>query len=444
MACIGLATKKMNVNSAFLRPSCQNAFLGTGTRSSSTIKAQKADDHYVKEDVVIVGAGIGGLATAVSLERLGIKSKVLEQADSLRTGGTSLTLSKNGWGALDVIGVGNQLRSHFLEIQWARIKSQQGKEMQFFNFKDADPSQEVRAVERKILVETLANQLPQDAISFSSKLASIEKQENGDTLLKLHDGSKVSAKVVVACDGIGSPVAKWMGFTEPKYAGYCAIRGLAIFPGGQPYEPGVEYIYGKGSRVGYVPVSPTKVYWFICFNSPYPGTESVDPSVLRQQSKKLVKNYPSELLKIIDETPDETMISTPIGDRWLWPVLTPSASSGKVVLLGDAWHPMTPNLGQGACCALEDAVFLSKRLAKALQSENPLSVEDAFRCYKNERWRRVFGMTIRAYIAGRVMQSESSLVCALRDNILVPKLAKPGSMLGHTNFKFEPLLTKET
>lgn len=70
-----------------------------------------------KEEVVVIGAGIAGLATALSLHRLGIQSRVLEQAESLRTGGTSLTLFKNGWRVLDAIGVGDDLRSQFLEIQ---------------------------------------------------------------------------------------------------------------------------------------------------------------------------------------------------------------------------------------------------------------------------------------------------------------------------------------
>lgn len=64
-----------------------------------------------------MGAGIAGLATAVSLQRLGIGSLVIEQADSLRTGGTSLTLFKNGWSVLDALGVGSDLRSQFLEIK---------------------------------------------------------------------------------------------------------------------------------------------------------------------------------------------------------------------------------------------------------------------------------------------------------------------------------------
>jgi hypothetical protein len=148
-----------------------------------------------EEKVVIVGAGIGGLATAVSLHRLGIRSVVLEQAESLRTGGTSLTLFKNGWRVLDAISVGPQLRTQFLEIEGMVVKKEDGRELRSFKFKDDDQSQEVRAVERRVLLETLASQLPPQTIRFSSKLESIQSNANGDTLLQLGDGTRLLAQV---------------------------------------------------------------------------------------------------------------------------------------------------------------------------------------------------------------------------------------------------------
>lgn len=405
---------------------------------STVLSVIKAQTNVRKEDIVIVGAGIAGLATALSLHRLGLQSLVLEQAESLRTGGTSLTLFKNGWRVLDAIGVGNDLRRQFLEIQGMVVKSDDGTEMRSFKFKDEDESQEVRAVERRILLETLANQLPQDAVQFSSKLANIERSENGEILLELVNGTRLCAKVVIGCDGIRSPIAKWMGFSEPRYVGHCAFRGLGFYPEGQPYEPKVNYIYGRGLRAGYVPVSPTKVYWFICFNRPSPGPKISDPSVLKKQAKELVRNWPSELLSIIDLSPDDTIIRTPLVDRWLWPAISPSASDGKVVLVGDAWHPMTPNLGQGACCALEDAVVLARKLANAIKSE-PASVESALRSYGSERWPRIFPLTIRANIVGSALQWENPVVCSVRNNVIIPKIVRLGPLLEHTNFECEPL-----
>ncbi|XP_065857119.1 monooxygenase 2 isoform X2 [Euphorbia lathyris] len=320
------------------------------------------------------------------------------------------------------------------------VKSDDGREMRSFRFKDEDPSQEVRAVERRVLLQTLANQLPPESIRFSSGLQNIETSENGETLLNFVNGTQILAKIVIGCDGIGSRVAKWMGFSEPKYAGHCAFRGLGFYPNGQPFEPRVNYVYGRGIRAGYVPVSSTKVYWFICFNSQSPGPKMTDPSELKNQAKELVTNWPSELLNLIEATPDDTVSKTPLGDRWLWPGVSPPASTGRVVLVGDAWHPMTPNLGQGACCALEDSVVLARKLANAINSE-PASIEDAFRSYGSERWPRVFPLTIRANLVGSLLQWENPAVCSVRNNVVIPKLVRLGPILEHTNFECEPLLT---
>ncbi|XP_018825188.1 monooxygenase 2 isoform X1 [Juglans regia] len=416
------------------RPQFQSR-IRTKPTSASFIKAQA---EAPKEEIVIVGAGIGGLATALSLHRLGLRSLVLEQAESLRTGGTSLTLFKNGWRVLDAIGIGNDLRGQFLEIEGMVVKSEEGRELRSFRFKDEDESQEVRAVERRILLETLANQLPPGAVHFSSKLAKIERTENGEIMLELVDGTRLFTKILIGCDGIRSSVAKWMGFSEPRYVGHCAFRGLGFYPEGQPFEPKVNYIYGRGLRAGYVPVSPTKVYWFICFNRPSPGPKISDSFVLKNQAKELVRNWPSDLMKIIDLTPDDTIIRTPLVDRWLWPAISPAASDGQVVLVGDAWHPMTPNLGQGACCALEDAVVLARKLANAIKSETE-SVEGALRSYGTERWPRVFPLTIRANVVGSALQWENPVVCSLRNNLIIPKLVRLGPLLEHTNFECKSL-----
>ncbi|XP_010919743.1 monooxygenase 2-like [Elaeis guineensis] len=395
-------------------------------------------DNPRKEEVVVVGAGIAGLATALSLHRVGVRSVVLEQGDSLRTGGTSLTLFKNGWRALDDIGVGDELRSQFLQIQGLVMRSEDGRELRSFSFKEEAPGQEVRAVERRVLLETLASRLPPNTISFSSRLKYIERQGSEGTLLELDDGSRVLAKLVIACDGVHSPVAKWMGFSEPNYVGHCAFRGLGLYPDGQPFKPTVNYIYGRGMRAGFVPVSSTKVYWFICFNSPSPGPRTSDPYVLKQEALDLVRSWPQELLDVMQKTPEDVVIKTPLADRWLWPGFSPPAWANGVVVVGDAWHPMTPNLGQGACCALEDAVVLGSKLRGVIGGRSEL-IDQALSDYTQERWARVFPLTIRANLVGSLLQWENPVVCSFRNNIMIPKLVRLGPFLEHTNFECELL-----
>ncbi|KAK1274215.1 hypothetical protein QJS04_geneDACA012518 [Acorus gramineus] len=410
----------------------QRSTLPLLVRSTSGDHPSSSDD-----DVTIVGAGIAGLATALSLHRLGVRSRVLEQAESLRTGGTSLTLFNNGWRVLDEVGVGDGLRRHFLQIQGLSIRSEEGRELRSFSFQEEAKGQEVRAVERKLLLESFMDQLPPDTVRFSSRLAAIQRNGSNGVLLELEDGMMISSKIVIGCDGVRSLVARWMGYPEPRYSGHCAFRGLAIYADGQPFEPKVHYIYGKGLRAGYVPLSPTKVYWFICFNSPSPGRKISDSSLLKKKAQDMVKSWPSEILDVIDKTLDETISKTPLVDRWLWPWIRPSGSSGRVVLAGDAWHPMTPNLGQGACCALEDAVILSSKLAGALGRSKEGNVERALEEYTQERWPRIFPLTIRANVVGSLLQWENPVVCAVRDNIVIPKLVRLGPLLEHTYFECE-------
>ncbi|XP_068635500.1 monooxygenase 2-like isoform X2 [Aristolochia californica] len=318
------------------------------------------------------------------------------------------------------------------------IKSVDGRELRSFTFSEESPSQEVRAVERGLLLETLANELPADSIRFSSRLKTISRCETGDVLLELEDGTRLISQIVIGCDGIRSPIARWMGFSAPRYVGQSAFRGLAVYPNGQPFEPKVIYTYGRGLRAGLVPISPTKVYWFICYNSSSPGPKITNPSILKRQALELVGGWNSELLVAINATPDETVSKTPLADRWLWPMVSPSVSAGGVVLAGDAWHPMTPNLGQGACCALEDAIALAKKVAAAQKSDKT-QLEEALQEYGRERWSRVFPLTIRANLVGSLLHWENPLGCAIRDNIVVPKLVKLGPMLEHTNYECELL-----
>ena len=140
-------------------------------------------------------------------------------------------------------------------------------------------------------------------------------------------------------------------------------------------------------------------------------------------------------------TPEGAVVRTPLVDRWLWPGLAPAASrGGRVVLAGDAWHPTTPNLGQGACCALEHAVVLARRLADAGGAgADGAQAQAAMRAYEAERWARVFPLTARAGLVGALVQWENAAVCAARDGVVIPRLVRLGPFLEHTNFECDLL-----
>nr|CAD1818511.1 unnamed protein product [Ananas comosus var. bracteatus] len=97
--------------------------VSSSSSSSTTAPLMKKEKEKEEEEVVIVGGGIAGLATALALRRLGVAAAVLEQGASLRAGGTSLTLFKNGWRVLDALGVADELRAKFLQIQGYTIQT---------------------------------------------------------------------------------------------------------------------------------------------------------------------------------------------------------------------------------------------------------------------------------------------------------------------------------
>lgn len=164
------------------------------------------------------------------------------------------------------------------------------------------------------------------------------------------------------------------------------------------------------------------------------GPKITDPSILKKEALDLIKGWPLELLDVMQNTPDNIVIRTPLVDRWLWPGFSPPASTGNVVVVGDAWHPMTPNLGQGACCALEDSIVLATKLAGALSGSQD-TLDQALRVYCQERWNRIFPLTVRANLVGSLLQWKNPIVCGIRDTVMIPKLVRLGPFLEHTNFE---------
>lgn len=404
----------------------------------------------VVEDVVIVGGGIAGLTTSLGLHRLGIRSLVLESADSSRITGFALLTWTNAWKALDAVGVGDSLRKLHEQllgnVTSSSVSGSQTAEMSF-KTKRKHGEHEVRCVKRKLLLEALSKELPCGTIRYSSKVVSIE--ESGFyKLVHLADGTVIKTKVLVGCDGVNSVVAKWLGFKKASYTGRSALRGCESFNTSHGFEPFFMQFSGHGFRSGAMPCDDRSLYWFLTFHlSPAQEKElGGNPAKMREYVMSKLGIIPDKIRHVIESTETDALLSSPLRYRHPWELLWGNISKGNVCVAGDALHPMTPDLGQGGCAALEDGVVLARCLGEALLKskgqkgkakgeegeEEYNNIEKGLKKYASERRWRSFDLIATAYVVGFIQESDGKVISFLRDKFLAPIMS--GLLLKKADF----------
>ncbi|RWR79258.1 FAD-dependent urate hydroxylase-like protein [Cinnamomum micranthum f. kanehirae] len=393
------------------------------------------------EDIVIVGAGIAGLATALGLHRIGLRSLVLESSESLRVTGYALLTWTNAWKALDALGIGDYLRQQHVQLQrLVAASSVTGVTTAQVSFVEQGKcgNHEVRCLRRNILLEALEKDLPQGTIRFGSKVVSLEQTKNS-VLVHLADGSILKTKVLVGCDGVNSVVAKWLGLQKPAFTGRSAMRGLAEFPDGHGYKPEFLQYFGDGFRSGCMPCNDKSIYWFFTY-SPSSQSEGIedDPAKMKQLVLSKLQKVSKEVTNALEKTELDAFISAPLRLRVPWNVLWGDISKGGVCVAGDALHPMTPDMGQGGCSALEDGVTLARCLGEALirkpnegEEEYDMIRRGLEKYAKERRW-RVLLLIATAYVVGAIQQSNGVVMNFLRDKCLSGLMA--GMLLNWADF----------
>ncbi|CAN6314005.1 unnamed protein product [Urochloa humidicola] len=386
------------------------------------------------EDIVIAGAGLAGLATALGLHRKGVRSLVLESSPTLRASGFAFTTWTNAFRALDALGVGDKIREHHLlyerMITYSAATGEAAAKVSLKMQGKSGPH-EIRTVKRDFLLQTLENDLPKGTIRYASKIVAIEEDGN-ITVVHLADGSTIRTKVLIGCDGINSVVAKWLGLPKPILSGRSATRGLAEYPGGHGLGPEILQFIGQGFRSGVLPCSDTSVYWNYTWY-PSPADGDAEESVAKMRGHVLDKlraaKIPAAALDVIERSEMSDVVSSPLRFRWPLALLRRgSISRGGVCVAGDALHPMTPELGQGGCSALEDGVVLARCLGEAFAAAGGGAGHEEVRAalgrYADARRWRSIQLITAAYVVGFIQQSNNAVVKFLRDKFLSPLLAK--------------------
>ncbi|MFI7222775.1 FAD-dependent monooxygenase [Nonomuraea angiospora] len=349
---------------------------------------------------IIVGGGIGGLAAAVAFQRRGWEVEVLERAPEFTEVGAGLAIQPNGLRALDALGLGDSLRAGGLADPPAGVRSTSGGWLIRNDIDDLKRrfGQWV-TVHRADLIDLLRSAVPVQALRPGTQVRRV--RPDGTVL---HGGGTSTADLVVGADGLHSVTRRslWPHAPGPRYVGYTTWRLIAP---PQPIEGSAE-TWGRGERFGHLPMPDGRVYCYLMANAP--AASQAGLAELRERFARWHDPIPA----LLASAREDTVLQH---DTYELPNLR-TYVRGKAAVLGDAAHAMTPNLGQGACQALEDAVALAHAV-------DTLGMSPGLAAYDRARRPRTQLIVRRSRQVGAFAHWTSPSLTALRD-VAIPLLPR--------------------
>ena len=357
---------------------------------------------------VIVGAGIGGLAAAIALQQAGWDVFVYERAYELREVGAGITLWANAVKVLRKLGVGEAIESAAATIHQSEVRTWRGQLLLKNDF--AAMNEKLKApsigIHRADLQAKLADALGREHIKLGTTCVAYTQDEKGATAL-FAEGDEVRGQILIGADGIRSLVRNQLLGNEPfRYAGCTAWRGVGLI--NRPEVPlgMMSVAMGRGSQLGMLPIGGGRTYWFATAN--VPAGEVAGPGGHKADLLNRFRDWYPAFPAAIEATPDAAILRNDIFDRppvrkW---------TDGRVTLLGDAAHPTTPNLGQGACQAIESASVLAKCL------RNMENAPAGLLAYEQARFDRTAFITNESWKLGKLFTFESPMKCWIRNRVI--------------------------
>jgi 2-polyprenyl-6-methoxyphenol hydroxylase-like FAD-dependent oxidoreductase len=334
-----------------------------------------------KPSVAIVGAGMGGLAVAGTLRKFGFEVRVYEQASRFARIGAGIQMMPNSMKVLRGIGVEDRLRrSAFAPVSHLNRLWDTGEVTIELPMPESRYGAPYLCMHRGDLHDALASVVPQDIIHLGRKLAGIE-QGDGQATLVFADGSRERADIVIGADGVHSTVREIiLGPEKPLHRGRIAYR--AVFPAeriGRDIGPSRTKWWGPDRHIViyYTTANRSEVYFVTSLPEPaeWVTRESWSAKGDVQELRAAYEGFHADVRAVLEGCPDchkwAILEREPLA-RW---------SEGRVVLLGDACHPMTPYMAQGAATSIEDAAIL----ARCLDAVDGEDIAGAFRRYEAHR-----------------------------------------------------------
>jgi 2-polyprenyl-6-methoxyphenol hydroxylase-like FAD-dependent oxidoreductase len=359
--------------------------------------------------VLVIGGGIGGLTAAAALRAGGVPVEVFERQPELRELGTGVGIQRVAAQALSMLGLRDQLRG---------ISGPGFEALRLLSWRDgrtlaAVPwHREVVAVHRGELLEMLARAVGDlSIVHCAMECVGFRQDATGVTAL-FADGHEERGAALVAADGLESTIrAKLIDDGRPRYSGATVWRALPEY---SHKSLGLDYaqqVYGPASIFGMFPVDKRLFWW----GSQIRPEGAVDPPIGRKQDLlNTFAGWPAEVHQVIEATPEDQLYRQDLYDRkpverW---------RDGRVTLLGDAAHPTTPTLGQGAGMAIEDGVVLGRELSALASLSAPGSVQAALDSYEHKRIPRTSQIVNRSAWLAKLSHVKNPVGLFMRERVL--------------------------
>jgi salicylate hydroxylase/6-hydroxynicotinate 3-monooxygenase len=322
--------------------------------------------------IAIIGAGIGGLALAGFLQQQGATVTIYEQARRFLRVGAGIQMGPNAMHVLRALGLEPRLRAiAFYPRAWSHRVSSTGEHLADLVF-GAEAEKQWGApyllMHRGDLHASLFTTVASDRIAYEKKLVSLEPGSGGVSL-RFSDGSRAEADVVIGADGVHSRVREiLLGPERPKFTGRVAHR--TTFPSRLVPGPVVDTCtkwWGPDRHIVIYPVTPAceELYFVTSVPDPSWDVESWSTEGETAEVVSALAGFHDEVQRVVRAAPKIhkwALFERDPLPRW---------TDGPIALLGDACHPMTPYMAQGAANALEDAAVLARCLSGVSREEVP-------------------------------------------------------------------------
>jgi len=382
------------------------------------------NDQVRPLQVVVIGAGVGGLALAAGLRQAGVGVTLVERRPSpeqIEKGGAFI-LWNNAVEALSRLGLADEVIVGGAVLNQVEWRTPQERTLARWPLEDiqrrlGNPALGVR---RSRLQATLRGAVDDDVLELGVGCEGFTTDPEGVTV-RLSDGRELRADVLVGADGINSVVRAAMqgGATPPRYAGVVQSFGITRSEIPRPDRATFLEYDGRGLRFFIFPVGGGETYWAAATRAPHRKNVDVrSPADEKDRLQRSFSGWPPVVESLLEATAAEDIFTRDIVDRD--PIRAWGA--GRVTLLGDAAHPITPNLGQGACQAIEDAVVLARHLALAPADRDPSPL---LRGYEARRAPRTNSFVRRSRAIGVVGRWRNPVACHARSGITRVVVAGP-------------------